>query len=225
MGGGASGMATLTGLLPGLAISFAGFIGLALVQIGRAAVDTAEYTQQMLQIARDQLQVSKQGLNQGKALEEGLAALKSAPEEKSVASFADAKLDTSPAMAPASASESKPALEEFFHKGEYVQLKNNVLNFGGETFGTEIEARQYIDELEARRAAPALSIGASATPDPDRVALGLEDGELEYSGRKIQVKNGKFLTATRAFSSLEAVQKYLDQLGVNPNATLGGVRR
>ena len=52
----------LAGLIPGIAIMFAGFLGLVTVQIGRAGVDTAEYTQQMLAIARDQLQVSRQGL-------------------------------------------------------------------------------------------------------------------------------------------------------------------
>lgn len=59
-----SGMAMLMGAAPGLVIGFIGFLGLAVVQNGRAAVDTAEYTQQMLQIARDQLDVSRQTLKQ-----------------------------------------------------------------------------------------------------------------------------------------------------------------
>ena len=62
-GRGPSGAAVITGLLPGIGIAFLGFLGLALVQMGRAAVDTAEYTQQMLQIARDQLEVSQQALH------------------------------------------------------------------------------------------------------------------------------------------------------------------
>ena len=174
-GRGPSGLASFAGLLPGLAMSFVGFIGLALVQIGRAAVDTAEYTQQMLKIARDQLDVSKQGLNQGKAVEQGFAALKQRPEEKPAASFADVKTE-----APS------------------IKREPTVL-------------REQIE--------------APPVPNLDRVALGLEDGELSYGGRKIQVKGGKFLTATMAFSSLEAVQKYVDQLGVNPNARIGGARR
>jgi len=170
-----SGIATFSGLLPGLAMSFVGFIGLAMVQIGRAAVDTAEYTQQMLQIARDQLDVSKQGLNQGKALEQGFAALKQLPEEKPAASFADAR-----------------------NNGASAKQKPVVL-------------RQQID--------------APSAPAPDRVALGLEDGALEYAGKTIQVENGQFLFAKMAFASFDGAQKYIDQLGVNPNARLGGVKR
>jgi hypothetical protein len=63
-GGGAGLLATV----PGIGIAITGFILVAFVQMGRATVDTAEYTQQMLKIARDQLEVSRQGL---KAHQEG----------------------------------------------------------------------------------------------------------------------------------------------------------
>jgi len=61
-GFGGGGMAGLAGILPAAVIMFTGFMGLVIVQIGRAGVDTAEYTQQMLKIARDQLEVSRQAL-------------------------------------------------------------------------------------------------------------------------------------------------------------------
>ncbi len=99
--------AGLLAMVPGVAIGIAGFILVAFVQMGRATVDTAEYTQQMLKIARDQLDVSKQGLNQGKVLEQGFAALKSAPEERPAASFADATSDASPTKASNSQSKLK----------------------------------------------------------------------------------------------------------------------
>ena len=51
--------------IPGLALTLAGVLSLALVENGRAAVDTAELTQQMLKVAREQLEVSKQALRQG----------------------------------------------------------------------------------------------------------------------------------------------------------------
>jgi hypothetical protein len=54
--------AGLLAMVPGLSIGIAGLLLVAFVQIGRAAVDTAEYSQQMLKVARDQLDVSKQGL-------------------------------------------------------------------------------------------------------------------------------------------------------------------
>ena len=58
----AGGGAGLLAMVPGFGIAIAGFILLAFVQMGRAGVDTAEYTQQMLKISRDQLEVSRQAL-------------------------------------------------------------------------------------------------------------------------------------------------------------------
>lgn len=56
--GGAS--AGFLAMVPGIGIVLAGLLLLAFVQMGRAGVDTAEYTQQMLKISREQLEVSKQ---------------------------------------------------------------------------------------------------------------------------------------------------------------------
>lgn len=63
-GGGAG----LLAMVPGIGFGLAGLLLVAFVQMGRATVDTAEYTQQMLKVARDQLEVSKQALNQGSAV-------------------------------------------------------------------------------------------------------------------------------------------------------------
>ncbi len=59
-GFGASGMVAAA---PGIAISLFCFIGIVQVQMSKAAVDTADYTYQMLGIARDQLAVSKRAMN------------------------------------------------------------------------------------------------------------------------------------------------------------------
>ena len=59
-GYGGPSMAGLAGVLPGAIVMFLGFLGLVGVQMGRATVDTAEYTQQGLKIAREQLEISKQ---------------------------------------------------------------------------------------------------------------------------------------------------------------------
>lgn len=72
---GGSSMAGLAGLIPGASVVFAGFMGLVLAQIGRAGVDSAEYSQQMLKIARDQLEVSQLALRGGAKAETGFAAL------------------------------------------------------------------------------------------------------------------------------------------------------
>jgi len=67
---------------PGIGMALSGFFGLVFVQIGRAGVDTAEYSQQMLKVARDQLAVSNQMLTGSQRLEHGFTALK-APEPPS----------------------------------------------------------------------------------------------------------------------------------------------
>jgi hypothetical protein len=48
----------------GLFVAFNGVIGAATVQFFRAGVDTAEYAQQQLSVARKQLEISRQGLGQ-----------------------------------------------------------------------------------------------------------------------------------------------------------------
>jgi len=63
-GRGTNELAILAAIMPGTLLTFFGIMSLAVVQNGRASVDTAEYTQQMLQLARDQLEVSRQGLRQ-----------------------------------------------------------------------------------------------------------------------------------------------------------------
>lgn len=61
------GALTLIGLIPGLFVLFLGVIGIVLAQSSRASVDTAELTGQILKVARDQLEVSKQGQRQSHA--------------------------------------------------------------------------------------------------------------------------------------------------------------
>lgn len=85
-----SGAAIFAGLLPGLALAMSGFLLLAFVQMGRASVDTAEYTQQMLKIARDQLEVSRQGLTGRKIDVPTFATQDGDTDAQSSPSFADA---------------------------------------------------------------------------------------------------------------------------------------
>lgn len=70
-GGGAG----LLAAMPGIAISLFSLIWVAIIQVARAGVDTAELTQQTLKVARDQLEVSKQSLKQGAALQNSFADL------------------------------------------------------------------------------------------------------------------------------------------------------
>ena len=54
--------APILGVFPGVLLSLAGLYSLALVQTARAGVDSAEYSQQTLQVARDQLELTRQML-------------------------------------------------------------------------------------------------------------------------------------------------------------------
>lgn len=65
----------LLALAPGIGIGILGLVLVAFVQMGRANVDTAEYTQQMLKISRDQLDVSRQALKQGASAPQGFAGM------------------------------------------------------------------------------------------------------------------------------------------------------
>jgi uncharacterized membrane protein len=61
--------------VPGALVSIFGFVMLVLAQMGRAGVDTAEYSQQMLKASRDHMEVSQQLVRQGEKLEQGYAAV------------------------------------------------------------------------------------------------------------------------------------------------------
>lgn len=57
--GGRSGGMAFVGAMPGLLLALLGFFGVVNVQIGRAGVDSAEYGQQALAVAREQLAISR----------------------------------------------------------------------------------------------------------------------------------------------------------------------
>lgn len=76
-------------MLPGVGIALVGVITLALSEIGRAGVDTAEYSQQMLQLSRDSLEVSRQSLRQGEQMRASFEALKVVAPTEPSASYAD----------------------------------------------------------------------------------------------------------------------------------------
>lgn len=138
-----SGLAVVTSLLPGFGISLLGLLGLALVQMGRATVDTAEYTQQMLQIARNQLEVSRQGFKRG---------------SNQPPSFSEAGKDKEKQQPPPTVSFSKEADDVSASKGEEAQntityrgyeisKENGKFSIGGNRFAQISQAKQFADTL------------------------------------------------------------------------------
>ncbi|PWE34094.1 hypothetical protein DDZ14_02750 [Maritimibacter sp. 55A14] len=132
------------------------------MQNGRATVDMAEYTQQMLKIARDQLEVSKQALRQGGALDQGYAALNTTGEgaaaENLVPDGEAAKSGGGYASksekAPVRASDEKPALVVPDHKpGDLIEYRTKLIrvdeagyDFAGRIHESFETAAAYVDQ-------------------------------------------------------------------------------
>jgi hypothetical protein len=138
----------ILGVIPGIVTTIIGFFALVSSQMGRAGVDSAEYGQQMLQIAREQLDVSRQTLHKGDALRQSFEALASTKEASSSASYAGhltqpkATDDTSPAL-PASASQ--PTV--IGYKGKEIAALENGFHFAGTAFPSLAAAQAHIDLL------------------------------------------------------------------------------
>ena len=153
--------ATLAAAMPGIAIAFFGVFLVAIVQNSRASVDTAEYTQQMLKVARDQLAISRASQNKN-APPAGFQP----PEPKT----ADGALSGGYAADAAGAStETKvdPAIREAFvpidagrgftqlnadgtelgYRNQVLQVRNGRFELGSESFESLEAAREHIDGL------------------------------------------------------------------------------
>ncbi|WP_424991371.1 hypothetical protein [Fluviibacterium sp. S390] len=142
---------------PGVAILLLGLFGLALVQMGRAGVDSAEYGQQMLSVARNQLDISQQMLAQGATMAASyteIAHQRSQPSPVSgntaapPASFAD--MPGSAALADADPDEPAltpmPARPEIPHT-HVQELGDGHFKVHDRTFSNETDARDYQQKL------------------------------------------------------------------------------
>lgn len=75
-------------LVAGAFVAVIGFTLLAMSQVGRSTVDSAEYGQQMLQLARESLEVSRQSLRHTEQMKTGFEALRVAAPERPMADYA-----------------------------------------------------------------------------------------------------------------------------------------
>ncbi len=150
---GGSASAGLAGVVPGLVIAFAGFLGLVFVQIGRAGVDTAEYTQQMLKIARDQLEVSRQSLLGGASPPTTFAGL---PRQTDAGqwsvSFSDAAATNGEATSEAAEKSSSGVQELIQYRGRTISKKDNRYVVEGKSFLNLSYAQKRVDELVESKA-------------------------------------------------------------------------
>lgn len=145
-GGGGAG---LLAMVPGIGIGITGLILVAFVQMGRATVDTAEYTQQMLKISRDQLEVSKQSLKAQSEVPktfQAVAANETPQETKN--SFADQVAKTSPPGREIKGLEpEQPIDKSTMYKGKTIRAEQGKYLYGGIPFKTLLAAKEYIDSF------------------------------------------------------------------------------
>lgn len=147
-GYGGAGMAGLAGILPAAVIMFTGFMGLVIVQIGRAGVDTAEYTQQMLKIARDQLEVSRQALRGPHSPANSFADVGDGTEGSSSAyENLESKRDESEPIDTVNAA-IENAIETY--KGHAIEKSGPAFLVGNKGFLNLEAARVHIDALVAK---------------------------------------------------------------------------
>lgn len=145
-GGGGAG---LLAMIPGIGIGITGFILVAFVQMGRATVDTAEYTQQMLKVSRDQLEVSKQGLKLQNAVPQTFAAAaQTVSGQEPNSSFADqTKKDFPPEHELKALKLEQTMTEETIYLGETITFEDGEFRFAKMSFTSLEKAQSHIDQL------------------------------------------------------------------------------
>lgn len=160
---GGSPVAGLAAVVPGVAIMFAGFMGLVFVQIGRAGVDSAEYAQQSLQLSREQLEISRQSLNQSLRGEQGYAAIQAAKQElrsdaEPTATVLAAGYGSTKDAVKAEPEERHEPGEILEYHGKNIRVVEGGYVVGGTIFETFGKAKEQIENdgltIEAKSSAP-----------------------------------------------------------------------
>jgi hypothetical protein len=141
--------AGLIAMVPGIGIGLLGLLLVAFVQMGRATVDTAEYTQQILKISRDQLEVSTQGLKLQAAVPHTFATAaqtESAQEAKS--SFASQADNYSPqGRTVGTIAPEEPIDQNAVYRGKTIREQKGKFIYKGIEFDTLLAAKDHIDSL------------------------------------------------------------------------------
>lgn len=131
--------ALISGTLPGIVIALFGFLVLVQVQMGRASVDSAEFGQQALQVARDQLAFAKQVHfeTSGKAATPAASSRTYQPSNFASAAAATTAEELSTAPTPQTITENGPAAIFKDPQGNY--------RVEGKSFDTLEDAQKFIE--------------------------------------------------------------------------------
>ena len=240
--------AGLIAALPGLAISLFGLFQVAIIQNARATVDTAEYTQQMLKISRDQLRVSEQSLKQGDAFQKSYTALNKETKETPKSNgyspeIAKPEKFVKPAPRPIQQFD-----KQIQYQGHTIISKDKLHRVNNAEFRQIEHAKEFIDmlrekeemtariaELSAVAALPSEPVIISSEPEQEPMLLKVsapidqpqepEGNLIRYNGKVIEPTGDKFKCNGIPFSTLSAAKNYVDNFASVPPKVLPGVKR
>ena len=245
MGRNASGLSALMGAAPGFILAMLGFYGLALVQMGRAGVDSAEYAQQSLDLSRQQLELSKQALEQGKAAAASYASLKSAKkaQKKPKSAKKDAadgpsyatrsdKTETAPVPAPPNPRKKKsvPIAETAAATTTVVETKPPTVEKAlsppepvvtvDDILPVEPDPEPIEPSIKSDK--PTLNAQQKSAPKEANTAPPAFVGKVSPppAPKEIRLVDGKYTYGKLTFESEESAKRYVSQFGVNPNVNL-----
>jgi hypothetical protein len=143
-------IAFIAGAIPGVILALTGFFGLVFAQIGRAGVDTAEYSQQSLQISRDQLEVSRNALRQGEEVKSGFVSLATQLSVPASASYADQSTQSRDVAREVGRPVSGATYAKIIdYKGRDIHQLAQGFGFAGTEFRSLEAAKSYIDGLDS----------------------------------------------------------------------------
>lgn len=179
----------ILGALPGVFIVFLGILGVMLVQIGRASVDTAEMTGQMLNISKEQLRLAKAPQ----------VAPKASPQPKPSL----AKPTSAPAPAREQSSSQPSGANVTEYQGKSIEQRDGLVFVGEHCFGSIAAAKRHIDSIATPVALPIEPVSPApvAVTDPNK---------LEHLGRRIEPVDGGWRVDGIRFATVEKARAHIE---------------
>ena len=212
-GGTPSGLALLSAVVPGAGLAFAGFMGLVFAQIGRAGVDTAEYSQQSLKVARDALEVSRHSLQKADDLRQGFEGLRVREPEPARVSFEELRSARAKAEPETPAADDVDAPEQIAPTPPVEAVEAPA----PEPFtAIEVAEPMVVAEASAPEPEPVPDIRAEPPVTRRRAPLyevkWLSDTRLEYRGATVEVQDGQYVWDGLSFADEASARQYIDDL-------------
>ena len=182
---------------PGLAFSILCFIGMVIVQIGKAGVDSADFAYQSLAIARQQLEISKQALKQDAKVLSFADRAQISPLENPIRSV---EPETTSYGTPPAVSASKDTARDWDYRDTRIHRTEHGFLVEGQTFQSLGDAKRYVDQ----------SRPAQRQEQPVRVAQPEQSKEWVYRHNRINKTQEGYLIKGQVFETLELAKNFVD---------------